>query len=819
MVIFTKAIQQLTADSAVASFSRDDLARVLADVEAGLRGVVGTLSVLSDEAETHRFDAALDDLLYAIATRVAVLVDARTLDVFRYDRGSNVLSAVRRLPGGRHHEIRLQAHSGPVADALAANRAVSVTIPRDAAEPDIRELSDALDAHGHTVLLAPLAASSGEVLGLVAALGGTPASDFGSEGRETIESVVPVLSDLLECVADVAAAIQKQRAGAALLHATNAISRCSLNLEETLKSVMDEARGLMNADRSTLWLLDHETYELWTKLPTEAGYREIRIPMNAGFAGLVATSGNPVNIPFDLYAHPKALTAKQVDLKTGYRTCSLLCMPVHNADGELIGVTQLVNKVRPGEPDTYDPEQWPEPPDCWKASFTDSDQEYMEAFNQQAGVALQNAKLFATVKQQEQMQRDILRHLTNGVLSTDDEGRVVAFNESALDVLGLPSDANIQGRNIRELVRLQDGDFGARLDAALAATDDKARQQYYPEQALLSGESVRSVHLSISTMGDVSNAEEVRGALIVMDDISDEKRLKSTMYRYMTQALAEQLLQGENTIRLGGERKVVSVLFSDIRSYTTLTEKMEPEEVVSFLNEYFEAMVEAVFNHAGTLDKFIGDAIMAVYGSPLTIEDHAWSAVQSAVEMRHRLAEFNARRRASGLAEIQIGIGINSDEVVSGNIGTSKRMEFTAVGDGINLGSRLESISKVYGCDIVISGETFRLCGDRVVCRELDAIQVKGKTEAVAIYELVELAEGPHARPVSDARLAQIENYHAGRALYMARMFEDAIEAFDRAMEAKPGDKATAALIDRSRYFAANPPAGEWDGVWTHTEK
>ena len=831
MVIFANAIQELAALESDSASTHEDLARILAGVDVGLRGVIETLSVLGHEAEGQRFDSALDELLNAIATRVAAFVQVHSLDVFRYDRERYELFAVRRSPNGRTLEKRFRVEDGLVADVLATNRPVNLTIDPDdgSAGNKLGGLGDGFEAQRHAVLLVPLASGSGEVLGLVCALDGIPddaqrlatpqSPGFGPEIEETIGSVVVVLGELLECSGIVAAAIQKQRAVTALMHATNAISRCSLNLEETLRSVMDEAKGLMNADRSTLWLLDHETEELWTTLPTGTEHREIRIPMNAGFAGLVAESGDPVNIAFDLYTHPNASTAKRVDQQTGYRTCSLLCMPVHNADGDLIGVTQLVNKIRPGGVDPYDPSRWPEPPDCWKASFTHADQEYMESFNQQAGVALQNAKLFATIKQQEQMQRDILRHLTNGVLSTDDEGRIVAFNESALELLGLPSDSSIQGRHVGELVKLEDGDFATRLEAALSAPDDKARQQYYPEQALLAGEVVRSVNLSISSMSDAVDSAEIRGALIVMDDISDEKRLKSTMYRYMTQALAEQLLQGGDTIRLGGDRKIVSVLFSDIRSYTTLTEKMEPEEVVSFLNEYFESMVETVFNHSGTLDKFIGDAIMAVYGSPLAIDDHAWCAVQSAMEMRHRLREFNARRRASGLAGIEIGIGINSDEVVSGNIGTSKRMEFTAIGDGINLGSRLEGISKVYGCDIVISGETFRYCGDRVTCRELDAIQVKGKSEPVAIFELLELNEGPLAQPITEARRLQMEHYHAGRSLYMLRKFAEAIGEFEKALKATPEDKASKALIARSRNFAANPPPDEWDGVWMHTEK
>jgi PAS domain S-box-containing protein len=576
----------------------------------------------------------------------------------------------------------------------------------------------------------------------------------------------------------------------------------------------------MNADRSTLWLVDRENKQLWTKIPSGKTLQEVRIPINAGFAGLVATTGHAVNIPFDLYDHPNAFTAKQLDQRTGYRTCSLLCLPVMNADGELIGVTQLVNKKRTSSDDPYDPAKWPEPPDCWRASFTRADQEYMEAFNQQAGVALQNAKLFATVKQQEQMQRDILRNLSNGVISTDATGAVIAANESALAILGLEPDASIEGRSVVDLIRLQEADFGAWYAAALAPEDEKSRQQYYPEQIVSSGhEDQRSVNLSISSMADASESDHVRGVLVVMDDISDEKRLKNTMYRYMTQELAEQLLQSADRIRLGGDRKHVSVLFSDIRSYTTLTEDMEPEDVVKLLNEYFEAMVEAIFTYKGTLDKYIGDAIMAVYGSPLAIEDHAWCAAQSAVDMRHRLEEFNARRREAGQTEIRIGIGVNSDEVVSGNIGSSKRMEFTAIGDGINLGSRLEGVTKVYGCDIIISEETFRLCGDRVICRELDTIRVKGKTEPVSIYELVEIAAGPLARMISEAKRLQMIHYSEGRRFYTQREFGRAYEAFSRALEATPGDKATLLQLDRCKHLIDEAPPTQWSGVWDVKEK
>jgi adenylate cyclase len=329
------------------------------------------------------------------------------------------------------------------------------------------------------------------------------------------------------------------------------------------------------------------------------------------------------------------------------------------------------------------------------------------------------------------------------------------------------------------------------------------------------GETQHSIHLSINPIADANDPSQISGALVVMDDISDEKRLKSTMYRYMTQELAEQLLNSGET-KLGGDRKEVSVLFSDIRSYTTLTESMAAEAVVAMLNQYFETMVEAVFTYKGTLDKYIGDAIMAVFGSPLPLEDHAWMAVQTAVEMRHRLAAFNASRPDQ--RQIRIGIGINSDSVISGNIGSSKRMEFTAIGDGVNLGSRLEGASKQYGCDIVIGETTCQPCRDRIWFRELDCIRVKGKNQPVSIYELV----GLRSEGIADRKQRSIDLYHKGRSLYLSRKFASALATFGTILEEIDNqDKAAILHLQRCQYWLEHPPTDqEWDeGVWTLKEK
>jgi adenylate cyclase len=580
----------------------------------------------------------------------------------------------------------------------------------------------------------------------------------------------------------------------------------------------------MNADRSTLWLIDRDRNDLWTQIVDHYGLtKELRVPMGVGFAGRVATTGEVLNIPFDLYDHPEATNSKKFDQANGYRTCSLLCMPIFNSNKDLIGVTQLVNKIQRGDFPEYDPQIWPTAPDRFKASFNSNDEEFMKVFNVQAGVALENAKLFAKVKQEQQMQKDILRSLSDGVISTDKHGQIIAANERAYDLLGVKNSL-LEGRSVYELVNIEKANFAKWFETSLSGIDEKSRKQYYPDQTLRSTDGEQhSINISINTMSEGDEGEGVRGALVVMEDISQEKRLKSTMYRYMTQELAEQLLAGGDA-KMGGDRKEVSVLFSDIRSYTTITESLAAEDVVKMLNEYFETMVEAVFNYKGTLDKYIGDAIMAVFGSPLPIPDHAWMAVQTAIDMRHRLHEFNIKRveelkpqnqKELDMATIKIGIGINSDTVISGNIGSTRRMEFTAIGDGVNLGSRLEGASKQYGTDAIISESTYNLCGDRIWVRELDRIQVKGKNQPVSVYELI----GLKSDPLTEIQTQIIEHYHTGRQHYLARKFSKAVAEFAEILELDKTNKAANIHITRCQHFLLNAPEDNWDGVWRMTEK
>ncbi|GAB4384261.1 MAG: hypothetical protein Kow00121_47480 [Elainellaceae cyanobacterium] len=819
----------------LAPLTQETFKQVVTDVEQKLKVVNQTLSMLDNVLGSQGFDAILNEMLRSITLKTGELLNADRTTIFLLDDDKDELwSIVAQDKDGKNLELRVPITEG-IAGAVATTRQV-VNIPYDFYDDPRSKTAREIDKRNHyrtyTMLTLPLLSEDGDLVAVVQLINKLKPSHapqasleekidlagFTAGDEQVFRDFAPSIRLILESSRSFYKATQRQRAASALMKATKALSQSSLDLEETLKMVMDEAKELMQADRSTLWLLDHDRHELWTKILANDELLEIRIPMDAGFAGRVATTGEPLLIPFDLYDHPDSETAKETDKKTGFRTCSMLCMPVFNADGDLIAVTQLVNKKKQGEYPDYDPATYPEAPERWRASFNRNDQEFMKTFNIQAGVALQNAKLFATVKQQEQMQRDILRSLSNGVISADKEGKVIAANESAREILGLrPYDA-LEGQFVSELISLEKRNFSDCFHRARSPKDEKDRQQYYPDQTLqvIGGQDQHSVNLSINTIADANDCQQVSGVLVVMDDISDEKRLKSTMYRYMTQELAEQLLNS-GAAKLGGDRKDVSVLFSDIRSYTTLTESMEAEEVVTLLNEYFETMVDAVFKHKGTLDKYIGDAIMAVFGSPLELEDHAWMAVQTAIEMRHRLAAFNQQRPAP--RKITIGIGINSDNVISGNIGSSKRMEFTAIGDGVNLGSRLEGASKQYGTDIIISENTYAPCRDRIWARELDCIRVKGKLKPVSIYELVGLG----SETIPDSKKRAIDLYHQGRQHYLNRKFTSAMTAFATILEEiDSADKASALHLERCQYWLSHPNLieAEWEqGVWTLKEK
>jgi adenylate cyclase len=221
----------------------------------------------------------------------------------------------------------------------------------------------------------------------------------------------------------------------------------------------------------------------------------------------------------------------------------------------------------------------------------------------------------------------------------------------------------------------------------------------------------------------------------MVQGLKERDRLRETFGRYVTRQVADHLMKGN--VNLGGELVPVTILFSDIRQFTNISERMEPRVLLDFLNEYFSGMVESVMHHQGVVDKFIGDAIMAVFGAPVPEPDDALRAVRAALEMQTRLRKINDAFKARGLPEIKTGIGLHSGQVVAGNIGHVERMEYTVIGDAVNLASRLEGMTKELGCDVVMSEDLYRQVEKDVEAEPLQRIKVKGRDQDVMVYRLI----------------------------------------------------------------------------------
>jgi adenylate cyclase len=302
--------------------------------------------------------------------------------------------------------------------------------------------------------------------------------------------------------------------------------------------------------------------------------------------------------------------------------------------------------------------------------------------------------------------------------------------------------------------------------------------------------------------------------MLILEDISSEKRVKSTMARYMSKEVVDQLLEaGED--QLGGKDQKISVLFSDVRRFTTISEALGARETVSMLNEYFGVMVDVIFSNGGILDKYIGDAIMALFGAPFNGPQDADNAVTVANQMMSALAVLNKGRVAVGKPPLEIGVGISTGDVIVGNIGSPKRMEYTVIGDSVNLASRLEGATKYYGAGILLSENTVRDLTKPFLLRELDFMRVKGKDLPVSVYEALDF-HTPETFPNMSEVLA---SFARGLLAYRGRQWDGAVEAFKDALVANRNDRPSKIYLDRCAHYKANPPGDDWDGVWVLTEK
>jgi adenylate cyclase len=293
-----------------------------------------------------------------------------------------------------------------------------------------------------------------------------------------------------------------------------------------------------------------------------------------------------------------------------------------------------------------------------------------------------------------------------------------------------------------------------------------------------------------------------------------ERRLiKRAFQHYVAPAIVEQMLSDPSRLKLGGEEYDVTVLFSDLEGFTTLSERLTPAELSSHLGKYFTEMLDELMAERGTLDKLIGDAIMVYFGCPIPDERHAHEACRGALAMQRRMIEMNQRWAAAGLPQLRTRIGINSGRAVAGNMGTDKIFNYTILGDCVNLASRLEGANKEYGTLILVGEDTWARVAEAFDARELDWIRVKGKARPVAIYELA-----AEAGALDAGRRALFGRYAEALALYRDGRWRDAFAALERILASHPHDGPSLTLYQRCLYYLEHAPDA-WDGVHVMTTK
>lgn len=292
-----------------------------------------------------------------------------------------------------------------------------------------------------------------------------------------------------------------------------------------------------------------------------------------------------------------------------------------------------------------------------------------------------------------------------------------------------------------------------------------------------------------------------------------KKELRTTFSKYVSPAIVEEILSDPSKVELGGRKAKVTVFFSDVRGFTTISEKLDPAALSDLLNGYLTPMTDLVFSNRGTLDKYMGDAIMAFFGAPIPHPLHAKDACHCALSQIEKLQILRQGFREKGLPDIDIGIGLNTGEVSVGNMGSETVRSYTVMGDAVNLASRLEGINKEYGTRIIVSEFTRAEIGEDFVCRELDLVRVKGKLKPVKIFELI--AAGQMTPGMSE----WLKAYNEGFQAYYRRQFNEALTCFQRVLELRPDDGPTLLYVERCQDYLTEPPSPDWDGVFTMKTK
>ncbi len=668
-----------------------------------------TFAVMLEVMSALGAERNLDALLQKIMEKTSDVLGADRSTLFLLNSEKNELWS-KVAQGAAMNEIRFPVGAGIA--GFVARTGETVNIPDAYADPRFNiEVDRRTGYRTHTILCMPMRNREDKILGVFQVLNKHDGV-FTHADEEMLDALASQAAIAVQNAMLNEELHKRIETSEILLSVMHEVAS-ELEIDRLLTAIVEQTSEAMNAEPCTLFLIDPKTGELWSKVAQGSEMNEIRVPRGKGIAGHVALSGETVNIP-DAYADSRF--NPDVDRRTGYRTRTILCMPVRNETREIVGVMQVLNK-RVG-------------------TFNLEDEQLLDALGSQATIALENARMFEEVLNMKNYNESMLRTMATGVVTLDPEGRLAYANLAGLDIFWRGGEVEL-GQPFQDFFGAdQNPETVAAIGQVIATQEGRT---VYDLQYRKGDDEAKNINLAVLPLRDSKN--QSLGVVIVADDITQEQRLMSTLSRYVTRQIAEQLLKDRDRLKLGGQRSRVAVLFSDIRNFTTLSERFDAEEVVTMLNEYFSLMIDPIFKYEGTLDKFIGDAIMAVFGAPVVHDDDAERAVRAAIEMRAALKHYNQLRAQRGEEPIETGIGIALGDAISGNIGSEQRMDYTVIGDTVNVASRFEGLSKNYDTKILVNEGIYLAVKDKIPCVDLGTAHVKGKEGDLHVYGVLEPAE------------------------------------------------------------------------------
>jgi len=523
------------------------------------------------------------------------------------------------------------------------------------------------------------------------------------------------LQSTLEATGSKIASFQREHSNMLALVKTGQVINSSLELDEVLRIVMDTIVQLTKAERGFL-MLRNENGEMTARIARNYEMESINSSEKNVSSSVVQRVIDTSESVVTTNAQEDKRFLGQESI-VAFNLRSILCVPL-KVKNDLIGVIYADNRIRAG-------------------IFSEAEKDLLEAFANQAAVAIENARLFSSLKHTleevtalKNLMDNVFASIASGVITADVQDNITLANRAAENILGSPTN-DIIGHQLNEALASVSGELGPHL-LEVRSTDkpivDLEISHNLPKRGNVDW------RLNLSPLKDAS--QKTQGVAIVLDDLTERKKLEAQrrlFERMVSPAVIEQL--DPNGLQLGGKRTEITVLFADIRGFTTYSEHIAPEKLVSVLNRYLAAMADAVLAQEGTVDKFMGDAIMAWYNAPIPQPDHTLRAVKTALTIRDAVNKLYKELPED--SHLAFGVGIHHGDAVLGLIGTEKRLEYTAISDTVNTAKRLQENSSKN--QIIISKETYERVNKQIEARPLENLPVKGRSKPVEVLEVIGL--------------------------------------------------------------------------------